>query len=134
LAPLIADGRIVWSPGDAADGRVARAFRRHQGTDKGFGRALGPLAADYLMGALAGAGYRVFRARSDWLVPAGDSAMLAALIDGMAAAAGEIEPDGVAVFGQWRARRAAAVSRGGLSVRIGHADVLGLPAHWRRRA
>jgi SAM-dependent methyltransferase len=127
LAALGVDGRISWTPPDADDLAVARAFRRHQGIDKGFGRALGPDAAAYLQHRLAGVGFRAEARRSDWVVPSSASAMLVKLLDGMASAAAQSMPETAPMLGRWRQARHAAIEAGQLSVRIGHLDVLGLP-------
>ena len=85
-AVLSYDGREAWSPPDPLDAQVLAAFHADQRRDKGLGPALGPEAAAHLARALAGAGYEVLTARSDWRLSArGDAPLIAALAAGTAA-------------------------------------------------
>lgn len=120
------DGRDRWAPGDPDDTVVEAAFRAHQGRDKGFGPALGPLAPQVLARRLADAGYRVTTTASDWQLdgPAA-TALRRALIEGISAAACEQQPAQAATFRAWAARRQAQAGR--LSLHIGHTEVVG----WR---
>jgi hypothetical protein len=121
LAVLTYDGRMVWSPGDAADARVAVAFHRDMARDKGFGAALGPRAADHLADLLRARGASVTLRPSDWRIAATDAAMLDAMRDGIgAAAAASALPDEGDEIAGWRARRAAARPQG---LVIGHLDL-----------
>jgi SAM-dependent methyltransferase len=130
LMALSVDGRHLWSPCDADDAAVAALFGAHQQRDKGFdGPALGAAAAPALVLALRRCGYRVYSARSDWLLD-GRRNMLAlalqrALVDGIATAALEQAPASRALVQAWRQRRQALAPRSVL--RIGHLDVLALP-------
>lgn len=130
LMALSVDGRHLWTPGDADDAAVAALFSAHQQRDKGFdGPALGAAAAPALVLALRRCGYRVYSARSDWLLD-GRRQMLAlalqrALVDGIATAALEQAPASRALVQAWRQRRQALAPRSVL--RIGHLDVLALP-------
>lgn len=126
LFTLNVDGRHDWTPRDPGDDEVGALFALHQRRDKGFGPALGPQAIATLLPALRGAGYRVFQARSDWRVPASAQAMQAALIDGMAAAAREQAPDAAITVQAWQQRRH--LLAGQARLRVGHEDVLALPA------
>ncbi len=130
LLSLSVDGRHVWSKPDADDDLVASLFAAHQQRDKGFGgSALGAAAAPELAQMLRAAGYRVFSARSDWLLlGATDSRALAlqcALIDGMASAASEQQRGLAATIEAWRQRRLALAAR--TTLRVGHTDLLALP-------
>jgi hypothetical protein len=127
-AALSYDGRMDWTPALAGDGAVTAAFNRHQRSDKGFGPALGPEAAAYAADRLRAAGYAVATAPSDWVLGAGQAALQAALLPGIAAAAAETGVDGMAEGGAaaWRDARLAAVA--GTTCRIGHLDLLALPA------
>ncbi|MEQ1507582.1 MAG: class I SAM-dependent methyltransferase [Myxococcota bacterium] len=119
LAALTVDGRLGWHPSDPDDAFVHRAFRAHQLGDRGFGASPGPHAAAWLAGRLAAAGHRTSLREADW---ASDPAMTAAMIDGIAHAAAEIDdPDRVRAWVD-RRRSAAAVAGGALSV--GHLDLL----------
>jgi SAM-dependent methyltransferase len=126
---LNVDGRHVWAPRDADDGEVAALFAAHQRRDKGFeGPALGADAGPALERALHAAGYRVHVARSDWQLDGRDGrarALLDALIDGIAAAAQEQQPQAAALVQAWRQRRLALAPNG--TLRVGHVDLLALP-------
>lgn len=124
LVALSVDGRIAIAPRDAADRPVAAAFARHQAGDKGFGPALGAGGAAVLAARLAERGYAVRMARSDWRLGAGEAALAAALIEGIAAAAAEAEPGSAGAMHDWAARRGAEARAGRLRLRVGHRDLL----------
>jgi SAM-dependent methyltransferase len=130
LMSLSVDGRHVWTPGDPADATVGKQFAEHQRRDKGLGPALGSHAVAELRRVLASAGYRVFTATSDWWVDGGESlsalSLQCSLIDGMATAATEQSRTGARSVEAWRQRRLAMAARSQL--RVGHLDLLGLPA------
>ncbi|MBA4211824.1 MAG: SAM-dependent methyltransferase [Polaromonas sp.] len=130
LMSLSVDGRHVWAPGDPADATVGKQFAEHQRRDKGLGPALGADAVAELRLALESAGYRVFTAASDWWVDGGESlsalSLQCALIDGMAAAAGEQAGTTAQPVEAWRRRRLAMAARSQL--RVGHLDLLALPS------
>lgn len=131
LCALTVDGRTEWSPPDAADAAVHRLFALHQRRDKGFGPALGPLAAAHTGRALAAAHYTVVQAASDWVIDAtGDLpqalAIVAAMIEGMAGAAIAHQPDARDMVRAWQTRRVALMGRTRLCV--GHVDLMAVPA------
>lgn len=116
-AALTYDGALAFSPAHPDDATIAAAFNRHQRRDKGLGGpALGPLAAARLAAALARRGFRVRLAFSPWRL--GPGPLLEALLDGIAAAAGEAGADA----GPWRQARAAATG-----ATVGHLDLLAWP-------
>jgi hypothetical protein len=127
LAVLTVDGRRVWRPAAPEDAIVRAAFARHQRRDKGFGSALGPDAPSHLAASLAGAGFDVTTAASDWQIGSGDQAMLRALVAAEAGAAGQAAPESAAAITAWRTRRAAELAAGTLAVTIGHCDLLAVP-------
>lgn len=122
LAALSVDGRISFSPSDPDDDRIMRLFRAHQLTDRGFGPSLGPRAAPWLAGLLHARGFQTTLAEADWLIPASDTPLLTALLDGIAHAALEMAPNDPAIP-QWLRRRLDAPPQ----VMIGHLDLLALP-------
>ena len=130
-APLVVDGRVDWSPGDADDGSVGRLFAAHQRRHKGFGQALGPVAPVQAASAFRRRGFEVRSVASDWVVPGDARAMLAALIAGAAAAASEQDPSAARMVQAWAVRRQATLRDGALSVRVGHRDILAWPARIR---
>lgn len=127
LAALTVDGRRVWEPLHAEDKTIAAAFTRHQRGDKGFGPALGPEASAVLEGALRRRGYGIIAEPGEWRLSAGDTAMLAALIDGAADAAAQIEPASAPAIVRWRADRHAALADGALRLTVGHVDIFTAP-------
>jgi SAM-dependent methyltransferase len=123
LFTLSVDGRREWTVPDADDGAIARWFARHQTIDKGFGPALGPQAPARLAAALAGHGFTVMQADSDWIVGPADRAMLHAEIAACRRAVLEVAPEAVDRIEAWAARRHAAVEAGAAGLRVGHRDV-----------
>ncbi|MDT8344525.1 MAG: class I SAM-dependent methyltransferase, partial [Thermohalobaculum sp.] len=120
-AVLSYDGRELWLPAAPQDAAALAAFHADQRRDKGLGPALGPDAHAHLARCLAGHGYRVDDAPSDWvLTPPQDAALIAALAEGSAAAiAGAL---GAEAAGAWLAAH-----RQAARVVIGHRDLLALP-------
>lgn len=122
-AALTYDGAMSWTPGDPEDAPVAALFNRHQRTDKGFGPALGPRAAEALLRVLGVHGYRTLAAASPWRLDGNEVALQRALLGGIAAAAGEV---GHASAEDWLRRRLDMAA--GSRCDIGHVDILALPA------
>jgi len=125
-AALSYDGRVAMTPATRHDDTVIAAVNRHQLTDKGFGPALGPGAAAAAPGRLRGAGFAVVAGRSDWSFAPADRDIQAAMLDGWAAAAGEI---GVApsIVAEWLAERRDHLAAGRSHMRVGHVDVFARP-------
>lgn len=126
LMTLSFDGRMIWDPADPGDEAVNAAFCRHQRSDKGFGPALGPDAAIYLAERLRSGGHEVRTAPSDWVFASDDGPILKAMVEGTAAAAGEIDP--ALPVDDWRTRRLGEIDLRRLSLTVGHLDLLALPA------
>lgn len=129
LFALTYDGRIEWSPSDAADARVRELVNRHQRRDKGFGPALGPGAAAAAAARFAARGYGVERARSDWVLGPTDARLQQALVDGWLAAALEVAPAERAALTAWAERRRELAVRGAATLTVGHQDLAGWPLH-----
>jgi SAM-dependent methyltransferase len=126
LFALSFDGRLAWDPMLAEDALIRDRFVAHQRTDKGFGPALGPDAAGHLAGLLEAQGHRVTTATSDWRLGPDDRQMLAAVLEGVIAAAAAIENDHALV--EWAGLRQTQLARGTLGLVVGHVDLLALPA------
>jgi SAM-dependent methyltransferase len=138
-AALNVDGRDRWSPPHPGDAAVAAAFRRDQGRDKGFGGpALGPNAAAAIAEVFGARGFTVTSAVSDWVVKLRGSAhpllrehasrFLTELVLGHAEVGRNAPPRGHARREDWLDARLDQVADGRLSARIGHRDMLALPA------
>jgi len=119
---LTYDGEEVWMPPDEADSLILKAFHQHQRSDKGFGPAAGPEAADILIRRLAEAGYEVHAAPSPWRLEAPDGPLMTALAEGTANVARETGLVDASAAETWRAARASAQA-----AIIGHVDILALP-------
>lgn len=128
LVALTHDGRIEWQPPMPGDDEVRRLVNAHQRRDKGFGPALGPEAAEAAAAVFREAGYTVEAARSDWHLDATNTALQQHLHAGWAAAAAECMPAHAAAVQAWLARRMDALEAGAGGVRVGHVDLLALPA------
>ena len=126
-AALSYDGRITMTPADAVDERIVAAVNAHQRTDKGFGPALGPLAAKTAVGSFERVGYTVLQGASDWVLEPRDREIQVEMLSGWAAAARETGdvplPD---VIG-WLTRRRDLVAAGRSSIRVGHIDLFARP-------
>ena len=119
-AGLSYDGSTAWAPPLAGDAAAVAALNAHQRRDKGLGPALGPEAAAVAAEALRRLGFAVRTAPSPWRLGAGDGALAAAFVAGVAAAAGEA---GMAGAADWAHARLAAGGR----CTVGHLDLLALP-------
>lgn len=126
-AALSVDGRDAWLPVHPADKTVRAGFRRDQGRDKGFGRALGPDAPGVALRAFAARGFAVASAPSDWVVPRTALAMTHSLILGAESAAMATLPARRRAIAVWREARHAQAMVNRLAVRVGHRDILALP-------
>jgi hypothetical protein len=130
-AALSYDGRIEMAPADAADGKIVAAVNAHQRTDKGFGPALGPHAAQQAIERFERVGYSVVQGASDWVFAPQDCEIQIEVLSGWAAAAREIGdmplPD---VIG-WLTRRRDLVAAGRSSIRVGHVDFFARPTATR---
>jgi hypothetical protein len=120
---LTYDGKETWSPPNALDADVLRAFHAHQSTDKGFGAALGPIAVERLQSLLQNRGCVTACAPSPWRMDYHDRTLIEQLAMGTAGAVREmglLENSGI---DQWeQARRQAS------HCEIGHIDLFAYPA------
>jgi SAM-dependent methyltransferase len=128
LACLTADGRDKWQPPHANDALVRSAFRRDQRRDKGIGPALGTAASSVALNALGARSFATASAATDWRVPRAALRMQRALIDGIADAARNVRPAHRRAIADWQDARLRQAMCGRLAIRIGHRDILALPA------
>ena len=63
---LCFDGKVKWLPSNHFDKYILSFFNKHQTTDKGFGKALGYQAIDYLTMKAKKLGYEVTKKESTW--------------------------------------------------------------------
>jgi SAM-dependent methyltransferase len=125
LVALSFDGRLRFEPAAEEDSEVRRRFLAHQGTDKGFGPALGPDAALHLAERLAAAGCAVSLEAADWRLGPADGALLGATLAGIVDAARVITQD--PCLERWATLRGRQLARGALGLTVGHVDLLALP-------
>jgi len=130
-AALSYDGRIEMTPTDAADKKIIAAVNRHQRTDKGFGPALGPGAAQKAVERFDRVGYSVVQGPSDWVFAPTDREIQIEILTGWAAAVretGDVQlPDVVG----WLTRRRDLVAAERSSIRVGHVDFFARPTATR---
>jgi hypothetical protein len=125
LFALTYDGRSTCTPIEPEDDEVLALFNRHQTTDKGFGAALGPGAANAALAAFTAEGYDLRSQRSDWHIGPEHRAMQQALLDGWLEAAAQIAPDRRVTLLDWHRRRSDHVSAGRSTLTVGHLDFVG---------
>ncbi len=121
-AALTYDGTMSWAPTDPTDEEIKAMFNRHQHTDKGFGPALGPDAANRTIEVLQDAGFAVENAQSPWQLSHGMEEMVLELVKGIAQAADDAGAECATDW--WQARRK---SPHEISCMIGHVDLLAKP-------
>lgn len=127
LASLTYDGRASCQPADPFDEDIRQAMNAHQKTDKGFGAALGPDAADAAEILFEAAGYRVVSGPSDWNAGRGTESFQRELITGWVSAASDMGLD-PSRLSAWLEKRMAQISEGTLEITVGHRDIAAVPA------
>lgn len=127
-AALIYDGRVTLAPPAEFDAAVIDAVNRHQRTDKGFGRALGPAAAADAIARFERTGiHSVTKGPSDWVLDVADVAMQRELLNGWAQAADEMGALPRVELRAWLARRQEFVTTGISRMQVGHVDFFAQP-------
>lgn len=121
------DGTFVWEPALDGDEKMREAVNRHQRTDKGFGPALGPAAADTLAVLLRNLGYEVMLRPSPWRLGPGQRDMQMALLAGWIEAARHVAPGSAGEWGDWADLRRRLIARGALRLSVGHWDAFAWP-------
>ena len=127
MLALSYDGRMTWQPALDADEAIRGLFNRHQRTDKGFGRAVGPDGAAEATRQLSGAAFEVLSDRSDWRLTGADARLQQALLSGCAQAATAMHQDLADRIDEWLTQRRALITHPEGAVTVGHVDLLGLP-------
>ncbi len=126
-AALTYDGRANCDPVHPADPDIISAVNRHQRGDKGFGPALGPVAAGTVIRKLQDAGFEVAQGQADWVFLTSEGLVQSMLIEGWASAAlelGILDPETIEDWRDWRLTR---VADGDSIIRVGHVDVFAVP-------
>lgn len=121
------DGSIVWEPALPGDETLRERVNRHQRTDKGFGPALGPDAAEMLETLLRDLGYQVELRSSPWRVGPEHTALQTALLEGWIEAAREIEPDAFDALTEWTIQRRRWIEQRESRLQVGHWDLFACP-------
>jgi hypothetical protein len=130
-AALTYDGVVDLSPVDPFDSVIVSSVNAHQRTNKGFGPALGPLAASTAIASFEALGYSIVSGPSDWIIGPNDRTMQNELLDGWANATCELARVPAAEIASWRQRRANAASAGRSTIRVGHVDFFAFPSSTR---
>lgn len=125
-AALNYNGITRWTPAHPLDDTVLQAFNQDQQRDKGFGPALGPESASYMIKAFTQAGYQVKQADSPWFLNGVDQAMVSMLIDGIADAVRDHALIDTQALLEWVDFRQSNTTTG--TCTVGHTDILALPA------
>lgn len=125
---LSVDGTDMWYPALRGDWAAGRAFARDQARDKGFGPSLGARAVAYAAARFRDAGFRVRTAKSDWRLGPTFLPLQQELLRGHAAAAMTADPLRGRFYEVWAHRRLLHIATGRAGARIGHTDLLALPA------
>jgi hypothetical protein len=125
-AALSYDGVVALTPETHHDTAVIAAVNRHQRTDKGFGPALGPDAAQIAPERFRRAGFTVLEGRSDWRFGADDRDIQIEMLAGWAGAAGEIGVD-PSIVEEWLCERRDHLEAGRSQMRVGHIDFFATP-------
>lgn len=131
LVALDYNGRMQWHPDVPDDDWIETNFNAHQRGDKGFGPAMGPVAAAVMPEMLRDLGYAVTTARTPWDLGPQDHTMQTELLDGIAAACLEKSPDAQDRIAAWSSRRGEMIGDRRSRLQVGHGDLLALPPGMR---
>lgn len=129
-AALSYNGDVAFAPAATHDATIIAAVNQHQLTDKGFGPALGPGAADVAPNGFRSRGFAVFEARSDWMFEPADASIQSETLSGWAAAAtaaGTAPP----LIARWLDERRSHIAHGRSRLRVGHIDFIAVPIERR---
>ncbi|MGH7462096.1 MAG: class I SAM-dependent methyltransferase, partial [Longimicrobiales bacterium] len=121
------DGRVDFTPEDPRDAAVIAAVNLHQRRDKGFGPALGTLAARTAVECLQRVGYLVELGAADWLLGEADLAMQEAMLSSWAGAASETGEISHEAAAEWLVNRRSALATKRSRIRVGHQDFFARP-------
>jgi hypothetical protein len=125
LFALTYNGELRCSPAEPEDEMVRELVNGHQRTNKGFGLALGPDAAESAARVFDELGYEVWRQESDWELGQESAELQTQIIEGWVEAAAIIAPEEAASLDSWKSRRLAHVTAGRSHLIVGHEDLAG---------
>ncbi len=120
---LVHDETAKWSPAHEADARMAEAFERDFGKEKGFGPSAGNAAVGIMANKLKALGYSTELMGSPWQLAEPDHALIGQLAEGWAHAVRETRSVPESEIQAWLAARKASGTR----CIVGHKDLLALP-------
>lgn len=127
LMTLSVTGRVQLSPAEPLDAVLAAAFDAHQRRDVGRGHLLGPDATAVAAAALRAHGFRVHTAASPWRLGPASAPLIEEWLDGRLGAACAQRPELTHAARAYAARRRDRLAGGGLTVTVGHLDLLAVP-------
>jgi hypothetical protein len=131
LFALTYNGQAAFDPADPDDGLARDLLNAHQLRDKGLGGpATGPAGHTRAAHWFRSAGFEVRESPTNWDVDASAAGFQRELIDGLAGAAIEQQPDSAERMAAWKARRLEHLDAGRSRVVVGHFDL----AAWPRRS
>jgi hypothetical protein len=128
LLTLSVTGCVELTPADPLDAAFAAAFDAHQRRRADGRRLLGPDAGAAAVAAFTRRGVAVETRPSPWHLGADRAELAEEWLRGWIGAACAQEPDLEPDAGPYLHRRLAACTAGRLRIRVGHVDVLALPA------
>ncbi|HLS44845.1 MAG TPA: hypothetical protein VK045_05385 [Ornithinicoccus sp.] len=124
LLAMSVTGAVTWAPADDADVLLSGAFNAHQQRN---GRA-GGAAVSVLRTDLSARGLDLMTAQTPWVLDARNPDVFGRWLDERVKAAVQQRPEDAPELGRWARRRAAQLRAGDLVARVGHEDLLILPA------
>jgi len=126
LASLTYDGRSTFAPPNLMDAELLAALNRHQRSNKGFGSALGPDAAERAIALFEAKGFKVLQGRSDWEITPAESEFLLEFLRGWLRVGRELNLPEEQLDAWWQDRRTK-IRSAQLSMTVGHIDFAALP-------
>jgi predicted nucleotidyltransferase len=126
-AALSYNGQIEIRPADSVDEAIVTAVNAHQRGDKGFGPALGPLAASAAIARFESLGFSVVHGKADWVIGPQDGEFQMETFRGWAHATKELDELSSADVDEWLTRRRYAVAAQCSSICVGHLDFFARP-------
>ncbi len=130
-AALSYDGRVEFGASHSLDAAMVAAVNAHQRRDKGFGPALGPLAASTAIARFESLDCSVVHGPADWVIGPADAKFQMEIFSGWAAAARDIGDVPRADIVEWLTFRRDHAAAAGSSLRVGHVDFFARPTGMR---